>query len=77
MSFGRNLRSAREAAKLSQEQLARKLDVVVYTVSKWEQGAHEPPLTMIRRVAEALGTTAARLVEETVVPAPGDRDATN
>lgn len=77
MSFGKNLKSAREEAGLSQEQLARKIDVVVYTVSKWEQGAHEPPLAMIRRVAEALGTTAARLVEEAVAPATGERDATN
>ena len=77
MSFGRNLKSAREAAGISQEQLARKIDVVVYTVSKWERCEHEPPLTMIRRVAEALGTTAARLVEETVAPATGERDATN
>jgi len=66
MSFGRNLKSAREAAGISQEQLARKIDVAVYTVSKWEQGAHEPPLAMIRKAAEALGTTAARLVEETI-----------
>ena len=63
MSFGANLKAEREAKGLTQEQLARKLDVAVYTVSKWEQGSHEPPLAMVRKVAAALGTTAGKLIE--------------
>jgi transcriptional regulator with XRE-family HTH domain len=63
MGFGRNLKAAREAKGLTQEQLARLLDVTVYTVSKWEREEHEPPAETMRRAGKLLGTSGAQLIE--------------
>ena len=38
MKFGDNLRSLRKAKKLSQEDLAEKMQVSRQSVSKWETG---------------------------------------
>ena len=37
------LRSRRESLGLTQEQLARELDVAVMTVSRWERGVNPVP----------------------------------
>ncbi|MBK1987276.1 helix-turn-helix transcriptional regulator [Sphaerospermopsis aphanizomenoides BCCUSP55] len=42
---GSPLKDLREAAGLSQEQLARQLDVSLSTVRRWEKGKVEPSLT--------------------------------
>jgi transcriptional regulator with XRE-family HTH domain len=63
MSFGKNLKAAREAKGITQEQLARLLDVTVGTVSKWEREDHEPPAETMRRVGKLLGTSGAQLIE--------------
>jgi transcriptional regulator with XRE-family HTH domain len=44
-------RALREAAGLSQNQLAQQIDVTRETVSRWETGSHEP--TGDKRVAYA------------------------
>jgi len=38
------LRRRREALGLTQEQLARELDVTTMSVSRWERGVHPIPL---------------------------------
>lgn len=53
ISFGTNLRTLREKRNLSQEDLARKLQISRQSISKWEQGISYPsilylvPLTKI------------------------------
>jgi transcriptional regulator with XRE-family HTH domain len=63
--FPTALRAAREAAGLSQSQLARELGVESQTVSRWERGVAKPPLDTIVRLASALRVTAGKLMEET------------
>lgn len=41
--IGGRLRLAREARGLTQEELARRVNVTASTVSKWEQGARANP----------------------------------
>jgi transcriptional regulator with XRE-family HTH domain len=54
MSLGRNLRTLREAAELTQEVLAERADVSQSDISKWERGRVVPELPSAVRVAKVL-----------------------
>jgi DNA-binding transcriptional regulator YiaG len=43
MTFATELKQARQAAGLSQSQLAETLGVHLHTVKSWERGRREPP----------------------------------
>jgi transcriptional regulator with XRE-family HTH domain len=49
------IRKAREAAKLTQGQLAVKLGVSLNTVSRWELGQREPTYRDLLAIATATG----------------------
>lgn len=65
--IGGNVKRARLEAGLTQEALAQKASVSVFTVSRWERGAtRRIDLTILSKLAAALGTpTAALLGEDT------------
>lgn len=50
-----NIKRARKAKGLSQEELAVKLNVVRQTVSKWENGSLHPNMKHQERLAEIFG----------------------
>lgn len=52
---GRDLRRAREAARLSQAEVARRLGTTQPAVARWERGAVSPSLANATRFAEATG----------------------
>lgn len=62
-----NIKNARKAKGLSQEELAIKLNVVRQTISKWEKGSSAPDSDMLLRIAEELDTTVGVLLDEAVV----------
>ena len=47
MKFGDNLRKIRKSKKMSQEQLAEKMNVTRQSVSKWENGESYPEMNNI------------------------------
>ena len=47
MKFGENLRQIRKSKKMSQEQLAEKVNVTRQSVSKWENGESYPEMNNI------------------------------
>lgn len=53
--FGEWLKRHREAAGLSQTQLAEAVGVVLQTVSRFERGVREPELSLAVKMAEAIG----------------------
>ena len=55
---------ARLIAGLTQGELANKLGVSTVTVSKWEQGLSIPTVKRLKDVADALGTTVGKLLDE-------------
>jgi len=57
------VRSARQAAGLSQEQLARRLGTTQSVISRWERGHDEPRVSTLAAIARAIG---CRLVVELV-----------
>jgi transcriptional regulator with XRE-family HTH domain len=59
--MGTRLRELRGRAGLTQENLARAIDVTVGAVRKWEAGQSTPSLERAVRLAAALGVTVDEL----------------
>lgn len=62
-TFGKNLKTQREAKGLTQEKLAEKAELDPTYISGIERGVRNPSLLSIIRIAKALGTEAASLFE--------------
>lgn len=61
---GRNVRQARKAAGLSQEALADSAGIDRTYVSGVERGVRNPTVTILDRLAKALGVTPADLLRQ-------------
>ena len=59
---GATIRALRESKGLTQAQLAERLFVSDKTVSKWENGKGYPDISLLERIAEALGVSVAELL---------------
>jgi transcriptional regulator with XRE-family HTH domain len=65
-TFGETVRELRKAAGYeSQEALARRLGVSLFTVSRWERDENRPDFDGLYRLADALGVTVAELLPTT------------
>ncbi|GIW81506.1 MAG: hypothetical protein KatS3mg105_3313 [Gemmatales bacterium] len=63
MLFGRKIKAARQAAGLSQSELAKKAGVPVDSLQNWEQDRRKPTLPNAIALAKALGLALDELVE--------------
>jgi transcriptional regulator with XRE-family HTH domain len=61
---GRNIRRYRQIAKLSQEEVAGRMNVAQGYLSGLEAGQRNPTVTMLGLAAEALGVRVTQLVDE-------------
>ena len=66
--FTQNLRRARKAAGLTQQQLADRLHVTRQSISSWELGRTEPDFETAGRLAEIFGTSVSSLLGEDEKP---------
>ena len=60
--FGRRLKELRQTAKITQSDLADKLNLHPQTVSKWERGLSEPDIAQLGELAAALGISLEKLL---------------
>ena len=60
--LGRNIRRLREAKGLSQEKFAFEARIHRTYISDIERGARNPTITIVQRLADALGVTASDLL---------------
>jgi transcriptional regulator with XRE-family HTH domain len=67
VAFGRVLRTARDTAGLSQEQLAEAADVDRTYPSLLERGLRQPTLHMLLRLASAVGMEPGVMVTATAI----------
>ena len=67
-----NIKRIRKSKGLSQEELAIKLNVVIQTVSKWENGLSVPDSDMLITLADELDTSVNVLLGETVTESMTD-----
>lgn len=63
-SFAKNLTALRKQQKITQDDLARQLNVTRQTVSSWERGRSEPDIQMLMQLAQVLQTSVNSLVSE-------------
>jgi transcriptional regulator with XRE-family HTH domain len=67
-TMGQKLQKARQAAGMSQSQLAAVADVPIGTLRNWEQDRRTPLLDTAARVAKALGVSVDALAGVSVPP---------
>lgn len=65
---GRNIRSIREQAGLSQDEFAEGFSVKQPTVANWETGKRQPDLNMLIQIAQFGGTNLDDLVMKELTP---------
>lgn len=61
-----NIKSMRKLKGLSQEEFAKKLNVVRQTISKWEQGLSVPDSEMLISMSKILDTPVSVLIGESI-----------
>jgi transcriptional regulator with XRE-family HTH domain len=59
---GRSIKTARESAGLTQEQLAQRAGMLTHEISRLERGVRDMRLTTAVKVAHGLGVPAADLL---------------
>ncbi|MGI5962161.1 MAG: helix-turn-helix domain-containing protein [Lawsonibacter sp.] len=74
MRLGEKIVQQRTALKLSQGDLAEKLEVSRQSVSKWETGQSVPDLDKIIKLADLFGISVDELVREEERPQPPDEE---
>lgn len=62
-SLGAKLRIARDEAGLTQVELAKKLKKNQSEISAWETGDHEPQLSTLKAIANALKVPLSELLD--------------
>ncbi len=62
VEIGKRIKAARKAARLSQTELANRLDKTMRTIQKYESGEIEPSIAMINAIAKILDTSPADLI---------------
>ena len=64
---GTVIKELREKNKMTQLQLAEKLDVSDKTVSKWETGKGYPDITLLEPIAKVFGVSVTELISGNTV----------
>ena len=62
--FGNRILYFRKAAKITQEELAKRCFISAQAVSKWERGVSLPHILMLKDIAVALGIEINDLFKE-------------
>lgn len=72
---GANIQRAREAAGLTQEELAEAIGKQQPTISRWEMGVSSPPYSVLIRLAQALDVDVVYLFDPAAERQPNGEDA--
>lgn len=64
VDFGEKLINLRKKNQLTQKELAKKIGVTPSTISKYENATHKPPIFILAKLAETLGTTTEFLLDD-------------
>ena len=62
VEMAKRLVSLRDKRGLTQEQLAKRSGVSIWTLRRWEQKGHTPLLRVVWKIADALGVSLDELV---------------
>ncbi len=67
MPLGENIRTYREAASMTQEQMASHLHISPQAISKWERDESMPDSALLPALADVLGVSIDRLFDRKTV----------
>lgn len=67
IKIGEFIIKCRKDKKLTQEQLAGKMDISINAVSKWERGLNLPDTSNMQKLCSILGITINELLEEKIL----------
>ena len=73
MKLGDNILKLRKDCKLSQEQLAEKVDVTRQTISNWELGETSPNPEQLKLLSKALNVSIDELLNNDIKPVLGEK----
>lgn len=73
MGLSERLKDARKSKGYTQKDLAKLLNVKPVTISAWEVGRNEPSISMLKNIADILGTSFEYLAGVTTEPSTGDK----
>ena len=80
-TFGQRFQRLRKNANLTQEEVATKLNITAQAVSKWENDASAPDISVLVELSDILGVTLNDLLgkqaETTLVPERQRKDINN
>lgn len=62
MDIGQDIKAARKRVGITQKQLAEKIGVAAITIQQYENGAREPKMETIAKIANALGVSVYSLL---------------
>jgi transcriptional regulator with XRE-family HTH domain len=62
-AFGRNVRAARESAKISRDVVAERAEITVEYLGEVERGEKYPALKVTRSIARSIGVSPGRFYE--------------
>lgn len=74
VDFGAAVRRLRERRSLTQSSLAEQVGLGRTSMTNLERGKQNPPLTLLPRLAQALGVSVVELVTEASLPAAPSAD---
>ncbi len=66
MTTGQLIKKARNAAGMTQGQLAQKLNIPYQSISQWERDARNPRYETLEKIAYALGTTVEDMIRNPI-----------
>lgn len=64
MNYTKAIKDLREKLLISQDELANLLDVSIQTVSRWENGKHEPTIKAKRKLKKLFDDNKINLEED-------------
>ena len=64
MGIGQRIRELRKMRKMSQAELAYKANTEPSSISRWETGKGKPSASSLKNIANALGVSVGRIVED-------------
>lgn len=75
MGIGRNIKTLRNRRKMTQGELADKLNVTNKAISSWETDRTEPNMGMIEQMCRVFQCTKTELIDGTVANTPDSMTA--
>ena len=65
--IGHNIKAARKAARLTQEQAAERIGISMLHFGRIERGEREPSIQLLTRIADALNTSIYALLHDCIL----------